>query len=277
MKSVQLFEEFVESKVEKLTAEQKEFLTKCVKGKRSRNPDGSYDVNGDVKIGWNMTRDKTLKLPIKFGRVTGNFNMVGGGHKLYESLEGCPREVLGHFVIFGLSHLKSLEHSPEIVGGTYNASHCELIKDLRGITQKIGGDLSISGCAALVSLEGCPKIINKDFDASHLWLLKTLEHGPEIVKGDMNLHQNNLESLEGAPKSVGRLNLKECRKLKSLKFIPKMEKVIGYRDNDLISHEEDVIISNDDLLDLWIKKGWPPAKEFLANHRGMLKGEKFGF
>jgi hypothetical protein len=54
------------------------------------NGDGTVDVDGDV----DLSERNLSKLPLKFGRVTGNFNCQN--NKL-TTLEGCPREVSGDF------------------------------------------------------------------------------------------------------------------------------------------------------------------------------------
>ena len=56
----------------------------------TQNPDGSYDVKGDVNLS-----DKNLtRLPIKFRHVSGDFYCHD--NKL-TSLEGAPKEVGGYF------------------------------------------------------------------------------------------------------------------------------------------------------------------------------------
>ena len=56
----------------------------------SINKDGLVDVNGDVKLNFKGL----TKLPLQFGRVTGNFDCYGND---LTTLEGAPREVGDHF------------------------------------------------------------------------------------------------------------------------------------------------------------------------------------
>ena len=79
------------------------------------NPDGSVDVDGDV----NLSQKRLTKLPLKFGRITGNF--VCSFNQL-TTLEGSPREVGGHFVC-SFNQLTTLEGGPTEVGGDFNCSH----------------------------------------------------------------------------------------------------------------------------------------------------------
>ena len=59
-------------------------------GKARINPDGSYDVDGDVDLS-NMNLDK---IPVKFNLVGGYFYCSNNN---LTSLEGCPKEVGGDF------------------------------------------------------------------------------------------------------------------------------------------------------------------------------------
>ena len=54
------------------------------------NPDGSIDVDDNVNLNY---RDLT-KIPIKFNKVSGNFDCF---RNQLTSLEGCPKEVGGYF------------------------------------------------------------------------------------------------------------------------------------------------------------------------------------
>ena len=75
------------------------------------NPDGSIDVAGDVDLSFN---DLT-ELPLRFNKVTGNFNC--GGNNL-TTLKGCPRWIGGNFIC-SYNQLTSLEFSPDYVGGGF--------------------------------------------------------------------------------------------------------------------------------------------------------------
>ena len=56
------------------------------------NPDGSVDVDGEVKLTRKL--NYSTKLPLKFGKVSGNFRI---SHNNLISLVGSPKEVGGYF------------------------------------------------------------------------------------------------------------------------------------------------------------------------------------
>ena len=54
------------------------------------NPTGVVDVDGDIDfVGQNLE-----KLPLRFGRISGNFNCSGNQ---LTTLKGAPKEVVGNF------------------------------------------------------------------------------------------------------------------------------------------------------------------------------------
>ena len=75
------------------------------------NPDGSIDVNGDVRLIY-MGLDK---LPLRFNRVSGNF--ICARNRL-TSLEGSPKYVGGFFDCTN-NQLDNLEGSPKEVGSDF--------------------------------------------------------------------------------------------------------------------------------------------------------------
>ena len=134
------------------------------------NADCSLDIHRNIMIKPVDILDvKEGKLPFKFGRVDGTMWLNGLGLK---TLENCPSEVTGDFVIYenklenfiggpenvggdfaanmNLS-LKSLDDSPKKVGGKYSILACMSIKDISGISPEIEGDLEI------------PKILKYEF------------------------------------------------------------------------------------------------------------------
>ena len=82
------------------------------------NDDGTIDVDGNVYLSFN---DLT-ELPLRFNKVTGNFNC--GGNNL-TTLKGCPRWIGGYFYC-GHNDLTSLEFSPDYVGGYFSCSYNKL-------------------------------------------------------------------------------------------------------------------------------------------------------
>ena len=75
------------------------------------NPDGTVDVDDNV----HLDNKELKKLPLKFGKVTGNFNCV---RNQLTTLEGAPREVGGDFYCRS-NQLTTLEGAPREVGGGF--------------------------------------------------------------------------------------------------------------------------------------------------------------
>jgi hypothetical protein len=205
MKHIKLFESMTEIEVDKI----------CKKYKIENwtlNPDGTVDVNGYV----DLSRQKLIKLPIKFGRVTGNFWC---SYNQLTSLEGCPKEIGGSFFCH-YNKLTSLEGCPIEIGGGFWCSYNQLTS-LEGCPTEIGGGFwcynnqltSLEGCPTeiggsflchrnqLTSLEGCPKEIREDFWCQNN-KLTSLENCPKEIGGSFRCHSNQLTSLKGAPEYV---------------------------------------------------------------------------
>jgi hypothetical protein len=151
--------------------------------------DGLIDVYGN----FHMSNTQLKKLPLSFGKVSGDF--CCSSNKL-TSLKGCPSFVGGSFNCYGNS-LKSLEGGPKEVGRSYSC-HENL----------------------LISLKGSPQIINGNF-ACFLNQLKSLEAGPVKVNGNYYAYNNELVTLEGSPDYVGSFHV-GANKLRNLVGIPKV-------------------------------------------------------
>lgn len=125
------------------------------------NDDESVDVNGDVNIRDNLIGEKlpfwkfrVKKLPIKFGKVTGNFNCDDG---YLETLEGCPNYVGGMFKCSN-NKLINLKGSPSDVGGHYYCNNNNL-KSLDGsMSLEIGGSFHCYNNPNLKSLDSISNI-----------------------------------------------------------------------------------------------------------------------
>jgi len=143
------------------------------------NSDGKIDIQGDVDI-----RDKGLsKLPLKFGKVSGNFRC--NGNKLI-NLEGAPIIVGGSFYC-GYNKLTSLEGSPKQVGFDFICSDNKLTT-LEGSPIYVGGSF-ICDWNELISLKGCTKEISLYFYCSYNQLF-SLEGAPRIKNGYIKLDKN---------------------------------------------------------------------------------------
>jgi hypothetical protein len=177
------------------------------------NADGSIDVNGNVYL----DRNGLAKLPLKFGRVTGNFNCYDNQ---LTTLEGSPREVGGYFYCYD-NKLTTLEGGPREVGGDFNCSYNQLTT-LEGSPGEVGGSFychdnqlttleggprEVGGAFncydnKLTTLEGAPREVGGYFSCQYNELT-TLEGSPREVGGDFNCQYNQLTTLEGAPREIG--------------------------------------------------------------------------
>jgi hypothetical protein len=145
------------------------------------NGDGTVDVDGDVDL---YNRGLT-KLPLKFGKVSGNFYCQN--NKL-ATLEGCPGKVGGNFWCQD-NKLTTLEGCPGKVGGNFNC-HNNKLTTLEGCPGEVGGNFWCQD-NKLTTLEGCPKEVVDSF-----WCynnkLTTLEGCPKGVGGDFYCSNNQL-------------------------------------------------------------------------------------
>ena len=119
------------------------------------NQDLSIDVDDNV----DLSSTNLAILPIKFGRVMGDFNVqnnllstlygapvaVGGNFNCYQNLLtnliGSPKWVGADFFCYN-NQLASLEGSPIVVRGSYYISGNDKLSNLAGCTLKIGANFS---------------------------------------------------------------------------------------------------------------------------------------
>jgi hypothetical protein len=151
-------------------------------GNITKNPDGTYDVKGNV----NMLKMGLTKIPIKFNKVDGNFWCYS--NKNLTSLEGAPKEVNGEFNC-GHNYLTSLKGVPKEVGGLFYCSSNKLTS-LEGAPKKVNGDFYCSE-NNLTSLKGAPEKVNGDF----------------YCNGQKNNHEFTKEEVEAVCKVKGRINV----------------------------------------------------------------------
>jgi hypothetical protein len=121
------------------------------------NPDNTVDVNGDVYL----SGEGLTKLPLKFGKVTGNFDCFN--NKL-TTLEGGPREVTGYFCC-NYNQLTTLENGPQEVGGDFYCYNNKLIT-LEGSPREVTGNFNCN-YNKLITLEGSPREVGGDFYCSY--------------------------------------------------------------------------------------------------------------
>jgi hypothetical protein len=145
-----------------------------------------YDINGDlinVHDDVDMDKKSLSKIPIKFGKVTGNFSCRFNN---LSSLKGCPIEV-GREFFCKENKLITLEGGPIEVGAGFKCDY-----------------------NLLTSLEGCPKEVDGIFRCSNN-RLTTLIGGPIMVTDLYRCFNNELISLDGLPFNFNMelLNFKE--------------------------------------------------------------------
>jgi hypothetical protein len=144
------------------------------------NDDGLIDVKGNVKI----SNGKLYKLPLRFGKVSGNFHC---NSNCLNTLIGSPQWVGGSFDCSD-NILNTLQHGPEKVRGTYRCSDNKLIT-LKGCATEVGRDL----------------LCNNNY-------LENLVGSPDKIQGYFNCRMNKLRSLKGAPKEMfGRFHISHNR------------------------------------------------------------------
>ena len=156
------------------------------------NPDGLVDVDDDVEL-----YNKGLtKLPLKFGKVTGNFDC---SYNQLITLEGSPISVDGGFYCYN-NKLTTLEGGPREVGGDFKCGYNQLTT-LEGSPISVDGDFYCYN-NKLTTLEGSPREVTGYFNCYNNKLI-TLEGGPQEVTGYFDCANNKLITLEGGPREVG--------------------------------------------------------------------------
>jgi len=186
-----------------------------IRGEFSINSDGEVDVDGDVYINYKGI----TKIPIRFGKVTGNFEF---SNNLLTSLEGCPDWVGGYFSC-SRNNLTSLEFAPSYVGRFFDCCFNNLTS-LKGSPIEVVGDFRCYN-NNLTSLEGAPSEVRGNFSCYNN-NLTSLEFAPSKVGGSFNCSENNLTSLEFAPSEVGGSFYCSNNNLTSLEGVPSY--VSGY-------------------------------------------------
>jgi len=117
------------------------------------NPDGSVDVDGDVSL---LCMELT-KLPLKFGRVSGDFDCYDNQ---LTTLEGAPKEV-GEDFDCRYNQLTTLEGAPREVGGDFYCDHNKLTT-LEGAPREVGGAFDCKN-NQLTTLKGAPERVGGSF------------------------------------------------------------------------------------------------------------------
>jgi hypothetical protein len=146
MKYIKLFENFNQSEID-------DICEKYGIENYTINPDGSIDVDGDVGI----CNEELTKLPLKFNRVSGEFDCSRNG---LTTLEGCPNYV-GEDFLCNNNQLTNLIGCPNYVGEDFNC-YINNLTSLEGNVNYIGGNFNC-GWNNLTILDGCPKEVGGGF------------------------------------------------------------------------------------------------------------------
>ena len=118
------------------------------------NPDGSIDVNGDVKL----VNKKLTELPLTFNKVHGNFECDINS---LTTLKGSPKWTSGNFESSN-NNLTDLIGSPEIVEGNFQSVGNRLT-DLTGSPKQVDGWFNVGSNKNLIDPKGVSEKIGREF------------------------------------------------------------------------------------------------------------------
>jgi len=172
-------------------------------GRWEINEKGEVDVTGSIFMRAKASRlNLNGKIPVKFGKVIGNFDCSEDG---LTTLENCPYVVSGNFYC-SFNKLTSLEFMPRGIGGNFDCKN-NLLTNLKGMEDvDLGGLNATFDCVKnqLTTLEGMTNKLLRSATllvaGNNLTSFKGLEVLPEI--STLQADENNLTSLEGIPKKI---------------------------------------------------------------------------
>jgi hypothetical protein len=188
LKTYQIFEANVTNPIEIIKN-----LNRDKNAKYTLNKDNSIDVEGNVNISYLSLTE----MPVKFGKINGDFDC---SNNFLKSLENAPTIVTGYFDCSS-NELTSLKGCPTTVSGEFNCSSNELTS-LEHCPTTITGYFYCS-YNLLTSLEHCPINVTGNFDCSYNQLT-SLKHCPTTILAGFSCSNNLLTSLEHGPKTVSR-------------------------------------------------------------------------
>ena len=122
------------------------------------NADYSLDIHRNIRVKPFDLVDR--KLPFKFGKIDGTIWLSDLN---LDTLENCPKEVTGDFVIY-VNKLENFIGGPEIVGGDFAANMNLSLKSLDGSPKKVGGKYSILSCRYIEDISGISPEIEGDLE-----------------------------------------------------------------------------------------------------------------
>jgi hypothetical protein len=165
----------------------------------------SVDVDGDV----DFSNQKLVKIPIKFGKVSGYFNCY---NTRLTSLKNSPKEVGSSFFCDN-NALTSLEGGPVYVGGTFYTDNNKL-ETLEGSPKEVGGDFNCYN-NKLVSLKGCPTKIG----------------------GALYFKNSDIYTFEFFPKEVGDFDFTGSPLYTLWELFEDKDKIILFNDYDILDND----------------------------------------
>jgi hypothetical protein len=198
------------------------------------NDDGSIDVDGNV----NLYDKKLIELPLKFGKVGGDFYCH---YNNLTSLEGSPREVGGDFYC-SENKLTSLSGSPREVGEVFECSDNQLTS-LEGAPEKVGGDFHCS-YNELRSLSGSPREVGGDFYC-YRNQLTSLEGISKYISGGIYCRNNQLRDVKGVKDGwLGDFEVSRNPVYEIFKLFPedKWDEVIEYLNEHEVIRDGKIVI-----------------------------------
>lgn len=188
------------------------------------NMDGTVDVEGDVELS-----SKGLnKIPLKFARIMGNFNVQ---NNRLTTLCGAPLAVGGNFNCFN-NNLSNLVGAPRWVGGDFYCYNNQLIS-LEGSPATVVGNFHVCGNIKISNLLGCPLTVGIiSFDDT---LISTYSGDTDIeINADVYLNISHHYEHSG----YGKLPLEIINNRQNLKLILKYQRYFGiWNDDQSLNHE----------------------------------------
>ena len=153
--------------------------------------------------------------------ITESFNCSYS--KKLVSLKGCPKKINGTFDCSHNDNLVKLDCKDTIVNdGFVNLENCKKLKDLSDFPSGTITSIYLGGCKMIKSLEGLPSNITGSINCTDCINLVTLKGCPIKIGNHIIIDNTKIEDLEYCPqKGVIDIKIISCKKLKSLKGLPK--------------------------------------------------------
>lgn len=169
---------------------------------------GSVSVDGSNVIthsGVNLTNSlaasSITELVYSNVIITGDFNISNNN---LANFKNSPISVGGNLNVSN-NPATTLKGLPSTVGGSFDCIFTS-IPSFDGGPSSVGASY-IANNSGVVSLSGIPSIINGDLLLNSCTYLTSFAYGPSTVTGFMNIASSGINSLVGAPDSVGSLNV----------------------------------------------------------------------